>query len=89
MTDNAKRIFGFLKDLNGEKCTQKDIVTALGVVNAAVTGTVNGLCKKGYAVRDKVESTDAEGKKITTTYIWLTEEGLNFDPEAPVAADAE
>lgn len=81
MTDNSKRVFGFLKEHYGEDLTANNIADALDVSVAIVTGSVNGLVKKGYAVRNKVEG-EKDGKKATIKYITLTEEGYNFDPEA-------
>ena len=47
-----------------------------------VTGSVNGLVKKDYAVRDAVEVMGADGKAIIVKYISLTEAGLGFNPDA-------
>lgn len=79
MTDNSKRVFGFLKEHYGEDLTANNIAEALDVSVATVTGSVNGLVKKGYAVRNEVAGDD--DKKVIK-YITLTEEGYAFDPEA-------
>ena len=79
MTDNSRRVFGFLKEHYGEDLTANNIAEALEVSVATVTGSVNGLVKKGYAVRNEV--TGEDDKKVIK-YITLTEEGYNFDPDA-------
>ena len=80
MTDGSKMVFNFLKTHYGTKVTAQEVAKELDVKIAVVTGCVNALVKKGYAVRDVVTTETGEMK-----YISLTEEGLNFDPDAPVA----
>lgn len=82
MTLNAKKVFGFLHDNYGSKLTHRDIAEALGISSSTVTGSVNGLCKKGYASRTEEHMEGPDGKDITIKYISLTEEGMAFDPEA-------
>ena len=85
MTDNSKRVFGFLKEHYGEELTANQIAEALGISVAAVTGSVNGLAntKKhpAYAVRTP-QKVEKDGKEVEIKFISLTEEGYNFDPEA-------
>lgn len=87
MTDNSRKVFNFLKENYGEKLTHQDIVAALGVSSATVTGSVNGLVKKGYAIRNEETAMNDEGKSVTTKFITLTEEGYGFDPDAEVKKD--
>lgn len=85
MTDNSRRVFNFLKENHGEKLTAQDIQTALGLEKlAAVTGSVNGLVKKGYAVREEAVIPAAEegAKDVKVKYISLTDAGMDFDPDA-------
>lgn len=89
MTDGSKKVFNFLKENYGEKLTNADIATALGVTGPVVVGSVNGLVKKGYAQREEVviPATEEGGKDTKVKYISLTEEGMNFDPDAEEAKD--
>ena len=83
MTEGSRKVFNFLKDNYGEKITSADIATALGVTIPVVTGSVNGLVKKGYAVREEAVLPADEGEKeVKVKYISLTEDGMNFDPDA-------
>ena len=86
MTENSRKVFDFLKE-NGKEFTAQDISAALGISVAAVTGSVNGLVKKGRAIRREETATDAEGKTKVVKYISLTTEGKAFDPDA-VTEDA-
>lgn len=83
-TENSIKVYHFLKDNYGSKLTNKDIADALGVSGPTVVGSVTGLCKKGYAVRTEEHVAGADGKDTVVKYISLTEEGLDYDPEAPV-----
>lgn len=84
MTDNSRKVFDFLKENDGKEFTAQDIAAALGVSVAAVTGSVNGLVRKGRAIRREETKTTAEGKATIVKYISLTDEGKNFDPDAVV-----
>lgn len=86
MTEGSRKVFDFLKDNYGTNLTTADIATALGVTGPVVTGSVNGLVKKGYAVRNEVVTPGDNGKEVTTKYISLTEAGLGYDPVAEEAA---
>lgn len=81
MTENSKRVLNYLKEHYGEELTAQSIAADLDITIAAVTGSVNGLVKKNRAERNEV-ATEVDGKETTIKYISLTEEGLNFDPEA-------
>lgn len=89
MTDNARKVFNYLKTNYGKDVTAQEIAKDLGISINAVTGSVNGLCKDtkhpAYAVRKEVEVANAEGKTSVIKYISLTDEGLAFDPDVPVA----
>lgn len=87
MTQNSRLVFDYLKDNFGEKLTHQSIVAALGVSSATVSGSVNGLVKKGYAVRNEETEMDENGKAVTVKYITLTDDGYAFDPDAEVKKD--
>lgn len=89
MKENSRKVFEFLKDNKGENLVNADIAKALGVSGPTVVGSVNGLVKKGYAVRTEVEVQNADGKATTIKHIALTDAGMAFDPDAVVEkADA-
>jgi DNA-binding MarR family transcriptional regulator len=82
MKDTSRRILEFLKVHQGEKLTNADVATQLGVSAPTVVGSVNSFVKKGWAVRTPVELETPEGKTITVKYISLTSNGLSFNPDA-------
>ena len=83
MTDNAVKVFEYLKaNAKGNDLTTKDIAEATGVSVPGVTGTVNGLVKKGLAYREEVPGENEKGKAIVTKYIRLNDEAYDWDPDA-------
>lgn len=88
MTENSKNVFHFLHDNHDVNLTAGEIAEKLGITVSAVTGSVNGLVRKGYAVRTE-DVIEVEGKKTTVKYIALTDEGMAFDPEKAEAEEAE
>lgn len=87
MKETSRQVFEFLKANYGTNLTANDIAGALGVSVPTVTASVNGLVKKGYAIRDAVTTPGADGKEVVTKYISLTEAGLDFNPDAEVTAE--
>lgn len=82
MTENAKLVLAELKKNYGkEDLTKQDIAATLGIPVSAVTGTVNGLVKKGRATENIIDTED-EGKKVKKRFVMLNEAGMAFDPDA-------
>lgn len=88
MTDNSKRVLAFLKENYGTRMTGHEIADELDVKINVVTGSVNGLCKKGYAVRTEETVKGPDGKDVVMKYISLTEAGMAYDPIAEEEAAA-
>lgn len=94
MTPNAKLILDHLKQVYPTEVTKQEIAADLnenGITMPAVTGTVTGLVKKGYAIERK-EEVEVDGKMKEFRYVVLSESGLSYDPdaeEARLAAEKE
>lgn len=93
MTVNSERVLNYLKETYGQEHTKKEISEILGVPFASVTGAMNALIKKGYAITTRTEVVEdapaTETRKAKThnlLYHTLTEAGLAYDP---VAEEAE
>jgi Mn-dependent DtxR family transcriptional regulator len=87
-TTNSKIILNYMKEHYGEEMSKQDIAKELGLALAAVTGTMNSLTKKGYAITTREEIVEdapaTETRKAKThvvKYHTLTETGLAYDPE--------
>ena len=88
MTQNSELVLNYLKKNYGSEFSKAQIAEALGISVPAVTGSLNGLIKKGYAKNTRSEEV-AETRKAqvkNVLYHTLTEAGLSYDP---VAEEAE
>ncbi len=86
MKESSRNVFNYLKANYGTPLTNNDIATALGVSGSTVVGSVQGLVRKGYAVRTDDEVTGQDGKVVKIKHISLTETGLEFNPDAETEA---
>mgnify|MGYP006364723167 CR=1 FL=1 len=59
MTMNSELVLNYLKKNFGKEMTKNEIAEALSISVPAVTGSVNGLVKKGYAV-ERIEEVEVE-----------------------------
>ena len=92
MTGGSKNVLNLLKENHECNGTAQEIAAKLGIGISSVTGSVNGLVKKGYAVRREESAVGPDGKTVVIKYISLTDEGMTFDPdqaEAEAAAAKE
>ena len=93
---NSEKVLNYLKAHYGTEMTKQQIADALDITVPAVTGTINALIKKGYAVTTREDkeilSEATETRKEQSRmikYHMLTEAGLAYDPVAEEAAKAE
>lgn len=89
MTQNSELVLNFLKRNYGKEFSKQEIADALGISVPSVTGSINGLIKKEYAITTRVdekieaEATETRKAKIKNIpYHTLTEAGLAYDPVA-------
>ncbi len=87
MTQNSEKVLNFLKEHFGQEFNKKEISDALGIPFASVTGSMNNLIAKKYAVTTRKETIEdspaTETRKAKThdvLYHTLTEAGLAYDP---------
>lgn len=95
MTVNSEKVLNYMKEHFGEELTKQQIAAALGINMPGVTGSINGLVKKGYAVTTRTEVVEDEpatetrkAKTHNVLYHTLTEAGLAYDPVAEEAEKA-
>jgi len=92
MTINSELVLNHLKNNYGKEFTKQELSEALGISLPAVTGSINGLVKKGYVV-ERMEEVEVEpatetrkAKVKVIRHEALTEAGLAYDPVAEEAA---
>lgn len=93
---NSEKVLNYMKAHYGTEMTKQQIADALDITVPAVTGTINALIKKGYAVTTREEkeviseATETRKEQFRMIkYHTLTEAGLAYDPVAEEAAKAE
>ena len=76
---NSLMVLNYVKEHDGEDFTAAEIAEALGLEVKQVNGIItSAFQKKGLMLREEVAVTGGKVK-----YIRLTDEGREFDPEAP------
>lgn len=95
MTINAQMVLNYMKQHYSEEYSKQDVAAALGLSVPAVTGTMNSLIKRGFAITTREENVEdapaTETRKAKThvvKYHTLTEAGLAYDPVAEEEAKA-
>lgn len=86
MKESTKAIFNYVKENDGKDFTAADIAEALGMEVRSVNGSLTGMQKKGWIVREvgEAEVTNEDGKVThkEIKLIRLTATGRDADPDA-------
>ena len=86
MKENTKKVFEFLRTVNGQNVTAADVAEALGLEKRSVDGIfTSAIQKKGYGVRIPAEIELEDGAHKSVKFLQLTEAGMNLDLENPDA----
>ena len=92
-TVNSERVLNFLKEHYGQEFSKKELSETLGISIPGITGSINNLIAKKYAVTTREEVVEDEpatetrkAKTHVVKYHTLTEAGLAYDP---IAEEAE
>ena len=88
MKENSKKVFNYLKQINGTDVTAADVAEALGLEKRSVDGIfTSAIQRKGLGVRTPAEIELEDGSHKAVKFLSLTEAGMNFDPDAEEAAN--
>lgn len=83
MKENSKRVFNYLKSVNGQNVTAADVADTLGLEKRSVDGIfTSAIQRKGLGVRTDAEIELEDGSHKTVKFLSLTDKGMAFDPEA-------
>lgn len=86
MKENTKKVFEFLRTVNGQNVTSADVAEALGLEKRSVDGIfTSAIQKKGYGVRVPAEVELEDGSHKGVKFLRLTEAGMALDLENPDA----
>ena len=88
MKPNSKKVWEYLKEINGENVTAADVAAELGMEKRSVDGIfTSAIQRKGLGIRVPAEVELEDGSHRQVKFLKLTEAGLAFDPDA--SEDAE
>ena len=88
MTENSRKVFDYLKQINGADVTAQDVASALNLEKRSVDGIFTAFQKKGFGVRTPAEIELENGTHKAVKFIKATAAGMAYDHEAAKAADA-
>ncbi len=87
MKENTKKVFEFLRSVNGQNVTAADVAEALGLEKRSVDGIfTSAIQKKELGVRVPAEVELEDGSHKSVKFLKLTEAGMTLDLDA---TDAE
>ena len=82
MKENTKKVFDYLKGIDGANVTAADVAEALGLEKKSVDGIcTSAIQRKGFGVRQEVKVETEDGVK-TVKFLKLTPEGMAVDTDA-------
>ena len=83
MKENTKKVFEFLRTVNGQNVTAADVAEALGMEKRSVDGIfTSAIQKKEYGIRVEAEVELEDGTHKKVKFLQLTESGMNLDLDA-------
>ena len=83
MKENSRKVFEYLKGINGEDVTAADVAAALGLEKRSVDGIfTSAIQRKGLGVRTEAEIENEDGTHTKVKFLSLTPAGKAIDPDA-------
>ena len=90
MSENSRKVFEYLKKMNGTDLTSADVAEALGLQKRQVDGSfTTAIQRKGYGERIDAEVETENGLHKPIKLLRLTKAGLELDLDAEEAAPAK
>lgn len=91
LSENATKVFNYVKSMDGENITAGDIADATGLAKKSVDGIITA-CFSRNGIMERVPASvqdEASGLYKTVKFIRFTEEGRNFDPASLLVAQPQ
>ncbi len=83
MKENTKKVFEYLKSINGQNVTAQDVADALSMEKRSVDGIfTSAIQRKGFGVRTPAEIELADGTHKQVKFLSLTDAGMALDLNA-------
>lgn len=81
LKENSKKVFNYVKEMDGKNITAADVAEAIGLTTSSVNGSITAFQKKGYMERIPAVIETEDGNK-PVKFIQMTDAGRAFDPDA-------
>lgn len=82
MKENSKKVLNYLKEINGQDVTAKDVAEAVGLTKKQVDGIfTSAIQRKDLGIRVPAEIELEDGSHEKVKFLQLTPEGMAFDPD--------
>lgn len=80
MKENTRKVFEYLRSVDGQNVTSADVAEALGLEKRQVDGIfTSAIQRKGYGVREEAEVELVDGTHKAVKFLVLTQEGKDLD----------
>lgn len=82
MKENSRKVLNYLKEINGQDVTAKDVAEAVGLTKKQVDGIfTSAIQRKDLGIRVPAEIELEDGSHEKVKFLQLTPEGMAFDPD--------
>lgn len=82
MKENSRKVFEYLKSVQGQDVTAADVAAALGLEKRSVDGIfTSAIQRKGLGIRTPAEMELEDGSHKPIKLLSLTEAGMNYNPD--------
>ena len=83
MSENSRKVFEYLKKINGTDVTSADVAEALGLNKRQIDGIfTSAIQRKGFGIRVPAEIELEDGTHKAVKFLQLTPAGMELDPDA-------
>lgn len=84
MKENTRKVFEYLREINGQDVVAADVAEALGLEKRQVDGIfTSAIQRKGYGHREEAEIELADGSHAKVKFLRLTDAGMKLDLDNP------
>ena len=88
MSENSRKVYDYVKSVDGQNITAADIAEATGLAIKSVNGVVtSAFQKKGLMERVPAEIEMEDGSHKAVKFIRLTDAGREFNPDMQEKAE--
>lgn len=87
LSENSRKVFDYVKSVNGANITAADIAEATGLTVKSVNGIVTSAFQRSGKMERIPATIEVDGAPKAVKFIKLTAVGEAFDPDAVVEAE--